>query len=78
MSTAKLMASVSAASSAVCDLVEAVRDGGVSQSENITNGETTIALADALRLLLEAVPERSDQDDQLLGAVTRYVDPLSV
>lgn len=72
-----LLASASAAGSAATDMVECARDGSVSAFGNIGSGETLIALADALRLLLDATSGETEDENQLHGAVVRFLDSQS-
>jgi len=74
---ATLLAAASAASSAATDMIEAARDGKISAFGNIGSGETCIALADALRMLLDATSGESEDETQLHGAVIRYLESQS-
>lgn len=68
----KLLASASAANAAAGDMIEAARDGEISPISNVGTGETITALADALRLLIEAT---EDPDaGQLYGALVRFLE----
>lgn len=69
-----LLAAASCASAAACDLVEEVRDGKAANFTEVASGETDIALADALRLLLDAGPVRDEASNQLHGALVRYLE----
>jgi len=71
---ATLLAAASAASSAATDMIEAARDGKISATSNIGSGETCIALADALRMLLDATSGESEDETQLHGAVIQYLE----
>lgn len=71
--TDRLLAAASAATGAGLDLIEAARDGEVREFSNVHAGEAAVSLADALRLTLDVMPITTDADDQLLGAVVRYL-----
>ena len=70
-----LLAAASAASAATNDLVEACRDDSISATSNVGAGETLTALADAMRLLLDATSDETEGENQLHGAVIRFLDP---
>lgn len=72
--TINLLAAASAAQAAALDLIEAARDGKIHAVGNVASGETTIVLAESLRLLLQALPDFGEDETQLLGAVERYLD----
>lgn len=76
MSMEKLLAAASAASSAATDMIEAARDGQISAIGNVGSGETLVALADAMRLLLDATSGDSEEEAQLHGAVIRFLESL--
>lgn len=63
-----LLAAADAAMGASLELIAAVRDGSVPDTEEIV-----CALADALRLVLVQYPGPDDAN-RLLGAVLRYLD----
>ena len=69
----KLLAAASGAGSAATDMVECARDGHVSAMSNVASGETLVALVDAVRLLLDAVPGETEEEMQLHGAVARFL-----
>lgn len=69
-----LLAAASAASSAATDLIEEVRDGCPLTFGNAATGETATALADALRLLLEATEADHDPATQMIGALARFLE----
>lgn len=71
---ATLLAAASAASTATSDLIEAARGDHVSANGNVGSGETLVALADALRLLLDAISAETEEETQLHGAVVRFLD----
>jgi hypothetical protein len=79
----KLRAATAQAASAVADMAQAVEDGEIRSIGNVGAGETTPALADALRLLIEVEGACSDDPDtfnadeastQLYGALTRFLE----
>jgi len=70
--TDKLLSAASAAQAAALDLIEAARDGELRPFSNVAAGETTKALADALRLLLDPL-DVSEAETQLFGAVEKYL-----
>ncbi|MFV1504977.1 hypothetical protein VWY03_04955 [Phaeobacter sp. JH20_09] len=72
--TNTMLAAASAATAAAADMIEAAREGGASAIGNIGTGDTCIALADALRLLLDAASGETDEETQLHGAVMRFLD----
>ena len=70
-----LLAAASAANAAAGDMIDAVRDGSVSCTGNIGAGETTIALADSLRLLLDVAEDETVEDvSQLMAALARFLE----
>lgn len=69
-----LLAAASAAGSAATDMVECARDGSISEYGNVGSGETLIATADALRLLLDASSGGTEEENQLHGAVVRHLE----
>ena len=69
-----LLAAASAAGSASTDMVECARDGSISAISNVGSGETLTALADALRLLLDAASGGTEEENQLHGAVVRFLE----
>jgi len=69
-----ILAAASAAGSASTDMVECARDGSISATGNVGSGETLLALADALRLLLDAASGGTDEENQLYGAVVRFLE----
>lgn len=72
-----LLAAASAASAATSDIIEAARGDHISASGSVGSGETTVALADALRLLLDAISCETEEETQLHGAVVRFLDSQS-
>ncbi|KJS43534.1 MAG: hypothetical protein VR71_10070 [Roseovarius sp. BRH_c41] len=70
----KLLAAAEQTSSASFDLIEAAREGKICPVGNIRGGDTLAILADAMRLLIEVMPGEDEDRDQLLGAVTRYLE----
>ncbi|KGM86737.1 hypothetical protein rosmuc_03030 [Roseovarius mucosus DSM 17069] len=70
----KLLAAAEHTSSATFDLVEAAREGGPFPHGNIVTGDTLSTLADAVRLLIEAMPGEDEDRNQLHGAVIRYLE----
>ncbi|WP_421907091.1 hypothetical protein [Mameliella sp.] len=70
----KLLAAASAASAATSDMIEAARDKEISPVGRVGSGETLTLLADAMRLLLEANPDASDDANQLHGALIRFLE----
>lgn len=75
--TSTLLAAASAATSAATDMIEAAREGKVCASGNIASGDTCVALADALRLLLDATSAETAEETQLHGAAIRFLDSQS-
>lgn len=65
-----LLAAAEHAMDAGLELIAAVRDGRVPETEDVVSG-----LADALRLVLEQY-EDQEHAMQLLGAVIRYLDEV--
>ena len=74
--TSILLAAAAQASAAATDMIEAARDGA-NTIDNNDDTETLTLLADSLRLLIEAMGDQSEEVSQLMGAVTRYLDPLT-
>lgn len=78
----KLRAATAQAASAVADMAQAVEERQISAMGNVGAGETTPALADALRLLIEVEGQTTAPDtfnatettNQLYGALTRYLE----
>ncbi|ARE84972.1 hypothetical protein KZZ08_17330 [Roseovarius mucosus] len=70
----KLLAAAEHTASATFDLIEAAREGGPFPHGNIVTGDTLSILADAMRLLIEAMPGEDEDRTQLHGAVTRYLE----
>lgn len=70
----KLLAAAEHTSSASFDLIEAAREGGLFPHGNIVTGDTLSTLADAVRLLIEAMPGEDEDRSQLHGAVIRYLE----
>ncbi len=71
---AQIAASASAANAAVGDMIEVLRDGEITPFSNVGSGETLTALADALRLFLEATDDASDDANQLQGSLARFLE----
>lgn len=74
MKLTTLLAAASAASAAATDMIEAARDGQISAVGSVGSGETVVALAYALLLLLDATSGDSEEEAQLHGAVIRFLD----
>lgn len=74
--TDNLLAAASAAQVAALDLIEAARDGELRQFSNVAAGETTQALADALRFVLTTLTDLNEAEAQLLGAVEKYLEDV--
>lgn len=73
---AKMLAASSQASAALCELIEAVRDGEATPAGNIASGETLALLVDSVRLNLEAMDLMFGEDEQrtlLREAVTHFL-----
>jgi len=70
----KLLAAAEHTSSATFDLIEGAREGGPFPHGNIVTGDTLSILADAVRLLIEAMPGEDEDRTQLHGAVIRYLE----
>ncbi|WP_370312512.1 hypothetical protein [Sagittula sp.] len=70
----KLLAAASAASCATSDMIEVARDGTMQAAYTAGAVETCTTLADAMRLLLETMPEVGEEETQLHGAVLRYLE----
>ena len=69
----KLLAAASQATFAVADLIETVRDGEISPVDNLFNGDTTVALADALKLTIEAIGT-DDKSKPLLNMLHTFLE----
>jgi hypothetical protein len=70
-----LLAAASQVSAATSDLIEATREGAVTQHDNVGSGDTATILADGLRLLLLATSDFEDSQEaiQLLDALERFI-----
>lgn len=68
----KLLAAASATSFAAGDMIETARDGEISPFGNVGSGETTLALVEALSLLIE-VTGAENEVPQLYVELARYV-----
>lgn len=69
-----LLAAAENTSAASVDMIEAARDGGPRAGDNVSTGETLMILADAMRLLMDAMPGGDEDRTQLQGAVIRYLE----
>lgn len=69
-----LLSAASAAQAAAGDIIEAVRDGDIQSAGSVGSGETSVALADAMRLLLDATNETDEDANQLHGALVRFIE----
>lgn len=70
----KLLASASLAAAGANDIIESVRYCGIRPIENVGSGETLTALADSLRLLIEAMDSGEQEVTQMYGAVSRFLE----
>lgn len=70
----KLLAAASQATFATADLIETVREGEISPVDNLFNGDTTVALADALKLTIEAIGT-DDKSTPLLNMLHLFLKP---
>lgn len=71
----KLRAATAQAASAVADMAHAVEEGEIRAFVNVGAGEATPPLADALRLLIEAMDAPDDSTaNQLHGALVRFLE----
>lgn len=71
----KLLAAAEGASVATADMIECARNNAdLKQPDNISAGDTLDQLADSLRLLIECLPDLSEDTAQLQGAVIRYLE----
>jgi hypothetical protein len=70
----KLLAAAEHTSNASFDLIEAARQELLCPLGNIARGDTLSILADAMRLLIEVMPDEDDDRDQLRGALIRYLE----
>ena len=55
-------------------MIEAVRDGEITRHGNVGSGETSVFLADAMRLLLDATEDTDEEAGQLHGALVRFLE----
>lgn len=76
-----LLAAAGQATAAASDMIEAARDGEITEFDNVGSGDTLTILVDGLRLLLEAIgPELIEamgpakDTNQLHGALVRFLD----
>lgn len=69
-----LLAAASLANSAASDMIDAVHDGDVIAMGNVDAGKTSTALANALWIVLEAIPSAGEDETQLQGALERYLE----
>lgn len=71
----KLLAAAEGTSAATTDMIECARgNADLKHTDNISAGDTLDQLADSLRLLIECLPDLSEDTAQLLGAVIRYLE----
>lgn len=70
----KLRAAASKAARALADMTLTVEEGEIREDGDLAMGYTALALADALRLLIEATDKPRDMGaNQLHGALIRFL-----
>ena len=79
----KVLSAAAQFQGAASDLVEVAREGRITSHDNVGAGDTLTIAADGLRLLIDAMCERPENEDydedtvQLHGAVVRFLDARS-
>lgn len=71
-----LLAAAEHVNCASVDMIEAARDGGPRAGDNVSTGVTLMILADAMRLLVDTMPDGDEDRTQLQGAVIRYLESV--
>lgn len=71
----KLLAAAEGTSTATTDMIECARhNAGLKYADNISGGDTITQLADSLRLLIDCLPNMTEDTTQLQGALVRFLE----